>query len=229
MAQMRGRRRFLREIASAAGVLAVAGCAGRGASASAPSDEEDQVSPAEDLMREHGVLNRVLLIYEEAARRLETGETFDLQVLVGSGAIVRTFVEDYHEQLEETHVFPRFEKSGTLVELVTTLRAQHAAGRRLTDEIAGLAGAASPERRNLAAALRRFIRMYRPHEAREDTVLFPALHKIVTGREWDALGEQFEDEEHARFGRDGFEDFVGRVAGLERSLGIDDLSKFTPV
>ena len=29
-------------------------------------------------------------------------------------------------------------------------------------------------------AVEAFIRMYRPHEAREDTVLFPALHKVFT-------------------------------------------------
>ena len=36
---------------------------------SRPSD----VNATEDLMREHGVLNRVLLIYEEGVRRIEAG------------------------------------------------------------------------------------------------------------------------------------------------------------
>jgi hypothetical protein len=34
--------------------------------------------------------------------------------------------------------------------------------------------------------------MYRPHEAREDTVLFPALREIVSEQEFGALGEDFE-------------------------------------
>src|SRR5437868_1711842 len=33
-------------------------------------EREEEVSAAEDLMREHGVLNRILLIYEEGLRRL---------------------------------------------------------------------------------------------------------------------------------------------------------------
>src|SRR5213594_3693455 len=33
--------------------------------------EEEEVSPPEDLMREHGVLKRVLLVYEEAIRRID--------------------------------------------------------------------------------------------------------------------------------------------------------------
>ena len=41
-------------------------------------------------------------------------------------------------------------------------------------------------------SLRAFIRMYNPHEAREDTVLFPGFRKIVSGHEYDSLGEDFE-------------------------------------
>ena len=70
--------------------------------------------------------------------------------------------------------------------------------------------------------------MYRPHEAREDTVLFPALHSIVSRNEYDSLGEQFEDEEHKRFGEEGFEKMVDKVAGIEKELGIYDLAQFTP-
>src|SRR5207237_5266049 len=39
------------------------------------------------------------------------------------------------------------------------------------------------------ASIQQFIRMYNPHEAREDTVLFPAFRKIVSPHEFDALGE----------------------------------------
>jgi hypothetical protein len=30
----------------------------------------EEISPAKDLTREHGILNRILLIYEESGRRL---------------------------------------------------------------------------------------------------------------------------------------------------------------
>jgi hypothetical protein len=70
--------------------------------------------------------------------------------------------------------------------------------------------------------------MYRPHAAREDTVLFPAFRRIVTPNEYDSLGEQFEDQEHKLFGEDGFEKIVDEVTGLEKKLGIEDLAQFTP-
>jgi hypothetical protein len=69
--------------------------------------------------------------------------------------------------------------------------------------------------------------MYRPHEAREDTVLFPALHEIVSAHEFDALGDHFEKKEHELFGKEGFEGMVVKVGELEKQLGIYDRAKFT--
>jgi hypothetical protein len=76
--------------------------------------------------------------------------------------------------------------------------------------------------------MRQFVRMYAPHEAREDTVLFPALRTIVSTNEFHALGEDFEQKEHQLSGEDGFEKMVDRVASIERALGIYDLAQFTP-
>jgi hemerythrin-like domain-containing protein len=195
-------------------------------------EAEEGVSPPEDLMREHGVLRRILFIYDEILwRRLAPGEDFPLEVLVGSAEVVRRFVEDYHEKLEEEYIFPRFRNAGKSIELVDTLLAQHRAGRVLTDAIlqraTNQALRDSAERAKLMAALRLFARMYRPHAAREDTVLFPALRSIISPHEFDALGEEFEDKEHELFGQDGFEGVVARVAGFERQLGIDELASFT--
>jgi hemerythrin-like domain-containing protein len=193
---------------------------------------EEDVSPAEDLMREHGLLKRVLLIYGESIRRMEKGEDLPPSALADSAKIIRDFIEDYHEKLEENFLFPRFEKAGKLVALVETLRSQHQGGRRLTEITLGLATAKalkSPDDRNkLADSLRQFIRMYEPHEAREDTILFPAFRQIVSKHEYDSLGEDFEKKEHELFGKEGFEGMVEKVADIEKKLGIYDLTLFTP-
>ena len=193
--------------------------------------KEEEVGPIEDLMREHGILRRVLLVYEEALHRLDTGKDLPSGVVWDSAGMIRRFVEDYHEKLEENELLPRFEKAGKLVDLVKVLYAQHQAGRRHTDAIlqsstpAALASAES--QRRLAEALRHFMRMYRPHAAREDTVLFPAFRSLVSPREYDALGEKFEDKEKELFGKEGFQKMVDHVADWEKRLGIYDLSQFT--
>ena len=52
--------------------------------------------------------------------------------------------------------------------------------------------------------------------------------KIVSENEYDSLGEEFENNEHKMFGKDGFETMVNKVAAIEKSLGIYELAQFTP-
>jgi hemerythrin-like domain-containing protein len=227
------RRSFLINVASTGAVGAFAGgCARHRAR---PGDDmedtgEEEVTPGEDLMREHGVLNRILLVYEEVIRRIDTREAFPPDIVPSAAGIVRRFIEDYHEKLEEDYLFPRFEQAGRLVDLVTVLRTQHQRGRGLTDDIVRLAAAPRDRRtqEGLRGTLRLFIRMYRPHEAREDTVLFPAFHEIIGHREHYSLGETFEEKEHQLFGARGLDGVVDQVAQLERTLRIYELSQFTP-
>ena len=197
-----------------------------------PEQEAEKVSPPEDLMREHGVLNRILLIYDEHIRRLDAKQDFDPVVLAGAAGIIRRFVEEYHEKLEEDYLFPRFRKAKKHVDLVDTLLSQHQVGRRVTAQIEQLAVAAAlrddAKKRQLGDSLRAFVRMYRPHEAREDTVLFPAFRGIVSAHEFDALGEEFEKKEDQLFGDEGFFKVVGQVEELEKKLGIYELAQFTP-
>lgn len=195
--------------------------------------EEEEVSPAEDLMREHGVLKRALLVYGECASSMEGRKQFPPGTVAGTASLIRTFIEGYHEKLEEEYLFPRFRKAGKLIDLVDVLEAQHKAGRRLTERILQSAKSSGllrddSAKTELAQQIRAFIRMYEPHEAREDTVLFPAFREIVPRNEYDSLGEEFEKREHKLFGEEGFQKIVAEVAGLEKTVGIYDLSQFTP-
>lgn len=197
----------------------------------ADEKDEPEVSPVEDLMQEHGVLDRLLLVYEEGIRQLDAKQA-PLPAISKASALIKRFIEDYHEKSEEHFLFPRFEKTGKLKELVTVLRQQHDAGRALTSRIHGLSTSTKApgdlSRKQLAEAMRAFIRMYRPHAAREETVLFPAFRELIPEKEYEQLGEQFEETEHKLFGEHGFAQIVGEVASIEESLGIANLSAFTP-
>lgn len=192
--------------------------------------QEEDVTPSEDLMREHGLLSRILLIYDTCRQRLVNNEAFDIKILSSSAQIVRSFVEDYHEKLEENFLFPRFTKANKLADLVKVLKVQHEAGRKLTEPILNLDNKALSSKKNeIVRLLADFSKMYRPHKSREDTVLFPAIKEIIPSKEYLDLGEQFEDKEHELFGEKGFESMVVKVEDLEKQLDIFDLSQFTPV
>ena len=230
----KSRRRLLKLGGVIGGALLIPGCASSGRSIGATEEsgkEEEEVSPAEDLMREHGVLKRILLVYGEAIRRIDAGEELPPKPILDAAQMIRIFVEDYHEKLEEEYLFPRFRKANKLVDLVDVLAAQHQSGRRVTDITLRSVNASlrdASAKGQLRDSMAQFIRMYNPHEAREDTVLFPAFRTIVSKHEYDALGEDFEKKENQLFGEEGFEKMVDRVAGIEKALGIYDLAKFTP-
>lgn len=194
-------------------------------------EKEKEVSPPEDLMQEHGLLNRVLLIYEHCRQSLTKGQALRIENLNDAASVIKSFIEDYHEKQEEEYLFPRFEKAGQLIELVRILRLQHDKGREITGQLIQLSKIPTQtesENQKIIALLSSFITMYRPHEAREDTVLFPAFRKLVSTHEYDSLGEEFERNEEKHFGQDGFEKMVARVSEIEKSIGIYDLSQFTP-
>jgi hemerythrin-like domain-containing protein len=233
-----GRRQFL--LAGAA--LGIGGAASRTLLAADTEKPAEEVSAVEDLMREHGVLRRILLIYEECVRRLDgepkVADIVTTSVCLNSGSqLIQRFIEDYHERLEEKYLFPEFEKRGKLLSLVKVLKEQHVAGRVLTKSLVHLSARVDsdkqilehPEsRREAIKCCKESIRMYRPHAAREDTVLFPAFKKLLSAKQIDKLGDKFEDEENRLFGSYGFEAVVGALELIEKPLGIYDLSQFTP-
>jgi hemerythrin-like domain-containing protein len=232
-----GRRDLLGISMSVAGGIALSACGGpppkpTPAVTGTPDAQDVPVTPPEDLMREHGVLKRILLIYREGIRRLQADEQDPSHALNASAGIIRSFIEDYHEHLEEQYVFPKLERAGRLTDITSVLRVQHQRGRALTDRMlsatAGATALAQPAREALVQDMSAFIRMYEPHEAREDTVVFPALRDVLPPKEFRDLAERFEDEEHQRFGPAGFQWVVERVADIEKSLSIYDLSQFTP-
>lgn len=192
-------------------------------------------------MRENSILNRVLLMYAEVIRRINARQAFPLQTAIDSAQIVRKFIHDYHEKLEEEHLFPLFRKyfrrddvlrlyAQKLLDLVDVLHEQHQAGRHLTDRIVSTLQSlkTADDRTRLAQDLRACIRMYAHHAAREDTVLFPALHIIIPRQEYEALAEKFGEIERKTFGSNGFYIYLDRVTAFEKHLGIYDLAQFTP-
>jgi len=199
-------------------------------SAKPAEEEEAHVSAPEDLMREHDVLHRILLIYERMIAMQAAPGEWPVKTLTEAARLVQTFIEEYHQKLEEDYVFPRFEKARRHADLVAVLRRQHDAATRLTQAILKGAGQikepADAER--LTGNMRAYIRMYLPHSAREGSVLFVDLHSVVEPKEFEEMGDRFEEIEHKKFGANGFENAVNQVAAMEKTLGIYDLAQFTP-
>lgn len=221
-------RRAVLSTAVTAGIAAALASCRNGSSGSAGKEKE--VSANEDLMREHGVLRRVLIVYREVAPKIASGKSLDVAAIAAAAALFQKFGEEYHEkQLEEQYIFPELHK-GPNAALVDTLLAQHQRGREITAFVldstkAGSIG--SGRTGQLTSSMVEFARMYEAHTAREDTIIFPAFKAALSERQLDELSDRFEDIEHQEFGKDGFDDAVAKIADIEGKLGLADLGGFT--
>jgi len=197
-------------------------------------EPEPEVTATEDLMREHGVIRRALLVYSQLADKLRNSPgTVDAAALHKTAELFRTFGEDYHERmLEEEHIFPIVRKiKGEVGRYPDILVAQHQRGREITEYALAVTAAGKISVQHgepLARAFDGFVRMYENHAAREDTIVFPAWKTNFSNQQLDELADQFEDIEHKMFGHDGFEDAEKTISGIEATFGFADISQFTP-
>jgi hemerythrin-like domain-containing protein len=238
------RRDFLRTSAIVGTGLVLASCGEgkmantdgekKGETSSTPDENKmgGEVTATEDLMREHGILRRALLVYSAAAIKLRANSSaIAPDALQKTAKLFRVFGEDYHEKkLEEAFIFPAVKKvGGEAASYPDILIAQHNRGHEITDYILSVTQGAKlgTNAEALAKSLEGFVLMYRNHAAREDTIIFPAWKQTMTGKQLDEMNDKFEDIEHEQFGEDGFDDAVKQIAAIESSLGLADISQFT--
>ncbi|HYW71931.1 MAG TPA: hemerythrin domain-containing protein [Pyrinomonadaceae bacterium] len=230
---MKDRRGFLQTSAIGGAALIVAACH---KGAGQQPDEEDEkggnVTATEDLMREHGVLRRALLVYAESVPKLRAdASSVSPDALQRTARLFRTFGEDYHEQkLEEAYIFPAVKNGGgAAAALPDILVTQHNRGREITEYILSVTSGAKLGAANeaLAQALVGFVRMYEHHAALEDTIIFPAWKATLNEDQMDEIGDKFEEIEQKQFGQDGYEDAVKQINDIEQALGLSELSQFT--
>jgi hemerythrin-like domain-containing protein len=239
------RQQFIRRSTIVGAGLLVAGCrSGSGENSRMTTSDQSpgkadqnqmggEVTATEDLIREHGVLRRALLVYSAAAVKLRANaSSIAPDALQKAAKLFKAFGEDYHEKkLEEAYIFPAVRKvGGEAASYPDILIAQHNRGREITDYIISVTQGAKLGVSNaepLAKALEGFVLMYRNHAAREDTIIFPSWKQTMNGKQLDEMNDKFEDIEHEQFGEDGFEDAVKQISAIETSLGLADISQFT--
>lgn len=213
---------------------AVAGCGlAACATLAIAAEKEKDVTANEDLMREHSVLRRAMLVYGEVARRLQhDAGKVDAAALQKTARLFREFGEDYHERkLEEKFIFPAVRKlKGPVAQYPDILQQQHDRGRELTAwvlQVSRNGSIASGNAQPLAKALQEFNLMYEHHTAREDTDVFTAWKDSLSDKAYKEMGERFESIEKQVFGHDGFEDAVKQIAAIEAGLGMSSIAQFT--
>jgi hemerythrin-like domain-containing protein len=191
-----------------------------------------QLPMTEGLMNEHGLLVRIILIYQEVMRRVLFGQAVPRAEVNQATQVIEAFIHGYHEPIEEAYVFPAI-KAPALQSDLATLLVQHGRGRQQTQLLLQATSGSSvfvrgANRQAMATVMSTFVSGYLVHEAREDTVIYPALRAASTPTQLAQLAAHFTDLERQQFGPNGFVDELNQVVAIEKSLGIYDLAQYTP-
>jgi len=238
------RRQLLASLSVAGAGALLIGCRAKPQSTGSATNDENkepapgestpvEVTATEDLMREHGILRRALLVYQESAVKLrQDAASVPAAELEKTATLFRVFGEEYHEKrLEEAYIIPVIRKvQGPAAAYADVLLAQHARGREITEYLLSVTKGdrvATSQVEGVAKALDSFVRMYQHHAAVEDTVVFPAWKAATGEQEYDELGDKFEEIETEQFGQDGFASALKRMEEIETNLGLNNLDMFT--
>ncbi|MCL2109179.1 MAG: hypothetical protein FWH20_07535 [Oscillospiraceae bacterium] len=193
-----------------------------------------EISPIELLMREHGVLRRVLLIYAEVGKKLKCERAINYTAVhhaaLQAAEIAKVYVEDFHQELENEHVFPLFREETRFIPVINILLEQHYAATKITADILRILECGVPNckaRPRLLGLMQGYVTMQRHHAAREDTCIFPEVHKLISAEKRGELGAMFAESAEERFGADGFAVITAKLREAEKGLGIYNLGKFT--
>lgn len=190
-------------------------------------------SPVENLMCQHALLSRVMIIYDHCNKQISKNETLDRESLANAAFVIKEYIEDYHEKLEEKYLFPLIVNANKLPGQVQLLCIQHAEGKKLTmqiiKEVTQKPSSNRDDLLNLSTLLTKFNTMYRSHAAREDTEVFYILKEFASNKQYFEMKEKFDEKEIEQFGGDGFEVMLNKVVAIEKKLGIFELSEFTTI
>jgi hemerythrin-like domain-containing protein len=220
------RRTFLRSATLATGGIILA-------PATMAAQVAKQIDATEELMREHGVLRRALLVYQHCLNRLRANQTKGLaKPLNDTAQLFRRFGEDYHERaIEEKYIFPvLLEGKSPVTRFPAILTAQHEQGRDVTtlvNNVTRTGNIPSGDVAGLIKALDAFILMYNHHANREDTEVFVAWKNTLSPERYQEMTQTFQDIAEKMIGVDGFEAGVKQIAAIESQLGIANLQQFT--
>jgi hemerythrin-like domain-containing protein len=188
-------------------------------------------SSAGSLLLEHGLAERIMLVYERFVKDQKSGDGADLPLINRTAQIAKSCLSDCHERNEERCLFPLFREEGYLTDMVDALEQQHNAGREVTDKIIDLStpGRIKDETHmNILMTLcRSYVFMYRPHISRENSELFPRLFRITTRGAIDDLAGKMAGATREALGEQGFAGPLREVAEIEHSLDIHDVGSYT--
>jgi hemerythrin-like domain-containing protein len=158
------------------------------------------------LRKEHEAILKMLDASEEAARRIESGQTVAPETLEGLLEFFRLFADRCHHGKEEDLLFPLLETRGLPRHGGPTgvMLREHEQGRELIRQMVEAVGASktgdAAALARWAEAARAYAQLLRAHIAKENEVLFVMAENMLSPEEQSTLAAEFEKLEVEKMG-----------------------------
>jgi len=176
------------------------------------------------LMDEHRVIERVLLVLETAAQRLEQGQAIRPGFFLDAADFIKGFADGCHHQKEEGVLFKAMVAAGLPSQggPIAVMLMEHDQGRAFTRAMreAALKLQAGDEsaRSAIVEAARGYAGLLRQHIAKEDGILYPLATRVLPPAGQERLMEDFERVEQEETGAGVHEKYLALADRLAKEL-----------
>ena len=172
---------------------------------------------------EHRSISAILHGMEYLVDRVRTRKAkIDPRVFSAMIYYLDTFSERMHHPKEDRYLFKAMRsRGGEAAAVVADLEKEHAAGgealKRLEQSLVRYEEGGDKEFPAFAEAVAKFVREYRDHMQKEESVVFPLAQRILSTADWQAIDRAFEENRDPLAAqRDSwdFEKFFDRIVNL---------------
>lgn len=188
------------------------------------------VPVTEKMLLKNAVIMRILMIFERIIRILNYKSNGELEIkdtLDKLNNVCKLIKDNLYEMfnLVDKKIYKIFENT-KYYSLIRVLRHQHNIGR---DLIKLIEENINQNFTTLNVYISDYIYMYRAIISREDTIITGLVRKILTSEEFVNLSYEFRMDVYKLYGPSWRKNILEKIIDIERSLGIDSLSQFTPI
>jgi hemerythrin-like domain-containing protein len=157
------------------------------------------MQPTDELMNEHRVIERMLVVVSNACDRLENGQEVEQELFVGAADFFKNFADRCHHGKEEKLLFVKMQERGVSGEVgpIAVMLREHQDGRGHVRKIAELSATKMNQKTKdgLVRVGRAYVDLLSKHIQKEDNILYPMANQILTKEDQEELAKGFEEVE----------------------------------
>ncbi len=178
------------------------------------------MKPTQELMNEHRVIEKMLVVLAKGCERLDKGNEVDQQMFKDAVDFFRTFADKCHHTKEEKLLFEKMMERGVSGEVgpIAVMMREHQDGRAHVKKLAGLTEDGLENRKGIIRTGRAYVDLLSKHIQKEDNVLYPLANQVLETEDQEELEKGFEAVEKEVMGPGVHERYQSMIERWEESL-----------